>query len=711
MRKLVPACLVVALCAVPASAGAQSGGHPPLASQFEQLTLDDRPGEPMSLAVLPDRRVLYTTRTGEVKLFDPKTQLSSIAAEVDVYRHDEEGLQGIALDPNFQNNHWVYLYYSPNEFDTPVDDPATPAVNEGDAPGFGSEQEFAEFEGALRLSRFKFEQGKLQLNTEQQIIDVPVDRGICCHVGGQIAFDPQGNLYLSTGDDTNPFESDAYTPIDEREGRNPAFDAQRSSANTNDLRGKILRIRVRPNGGYDIPAGNLFRRGTPKTKPEIYVMGLRNPFRFDINPETGDLYVADYSPDADEADPLRGPSGQGRWMLIRKPANFGWPYCATPDLPYIDYDFETEESGEPFNCTRPVNDSPHNTGQRVLPPVAQPDVWYSYGVSPLFPELGEGGIGPMGGPAYQFEGSNRSMFKWPQYYHGQPLFYEWSRDYVMEFRLDRPNGRRLTDIRQVPLPIRFPGDTDSPVDNPMDMEFGPDGALYTLQYGDGFFSLNPDAKLSKFNFVRGNYSPIVRVQAEGQPDSNVPLELRLDENPTVRFHSAGTEDPDGDPIVYAWDFNADGQTDSSDPNPTYTYTENGRFDATLKVTDQTGRTASASVPIIVGNKTPVVTLTTTPAPGDPFAFGDQVSYTVTIEDDQPVNCNEVFVTYILGHDDHGHPLTRAAGCSGTITTTAPGHGDATNLSAVFNAQYTDAPTDEGVPELTGEDEVEIPPNP
>jgi cytochrome c len=697
---------------MPAAAGAQSGGDPPLVSQFEQLTLNDRPGEPMSLAVLPDRRVLYTTRTGDVLLFDPKTQLNTVAADVDVYEHDEEGLQGIALDPNFDDNHWVYLYYSPNDIDTPVDDPTTPAVNEGDAPTTGTPAQFEQFEGALRLSRFKFEKSKLKLDTEQKIIDVPVDRGICCHVGGQIAFDPQGNLYLSTGDDTNPFESDGYSPIDERPGRNPAFDAQRSAANTNDLRGKILRIRPRANGGYDIPAGNLFQRGTAKTKPEFYVMGLRNPFRFDINPVTGDLYVADYSPDSDTPNPARRPAGHGRWMLIRKPANFGWPYCVTPDMPYIDYDFATGESGEPFNCSRPVNDSPHNTGQRVLPPVAQPDVWYSYDVSALFPELLEGGIGPMAGPAYQFDRDNPSVFRWPRYYHGQPLFYEWTRDYVMEFRLDRPNGRRLADIRQVPLPIRFPGDTDSPVDNPMDMEFGPDGALYTLQYGDGFFSLNPDAKLSKFNFVRGNYSPIVKVQAEGQPDPNVPLELRLDENPTVQFHSEGTEDPDGDRIVYAWDFNADGQIDSSDPNPTYTYEENGKFDATLKVTDRTGRVASASVPIIVGDKTPVVTLTTSPAPGEPFAFGDQVSYTVTIEDDLPVDCNDVTVTYILGHDEHGHPLTRATGCSGTITTSIPsGHGSSGNLRAVFNASYTDAPEEPGVPALTGSDEVVIEPNP
>src|SRR5829696_7829539 len=501
----------------------------------------------MAIAVLPDRRVLHTARTGEVRIFDPRTQLNTLAGELDVYQHDEEGVQGVAIDPNFEENHWVYLYYSPPGT-TPVDDPSTPAVNEGDAPFEGTPADWARFKGVVRLSRFKLVGDELDLDSEQQIIDVPVDRGICCHVGGKIDFDGRGNLFLSTGDDTNPFESQGYVPIDERPNRNPAFDAQRSAANTNDLRGKLLRIRPRPNGGYDIPRGNLFPRGTAKTRPEIYAMGLRNPFRFAVNRTTGEVYVADYSPDAGEPNPNRGPAGHGRWMIVDEPANYGWPYCVTPDLAYRDWNFATQQPGPYFNCSRPVNESPHNTGQRVLPPVKQPEVWYSYPSADegLFPGLfedmvGGDGIAPMAGPAYQFDKGNPSAFKWPRYYHGQPLFYEWSRDYVKEFRLNKPHGSRLQDIRQVPIPLGYSWvDPTGDPDNPIDMEFGPDGALYLLEYGDGFFAENPDAKLTKVNFVRGNYSPIVKVAAEGQTDQNVPLELLLDEDPTVKFSSAGT---------------------------------------------------------------------------------------------------------------------------------------------------------------------------
>ena len=117
-----------------------------------------------------------------------------------------------------------------------------------------------------------------------------------------------------------------------------------------------------------------------------------------------------------------------------------------------------------------------------------------------------------------------------------------------------------------------------------------------------------------------------------------------------------------------------------------------------------------SVQIIVGNDTPVVEFVR-PVEGQPFRFGDVVQFEVNVTDDTPVDCNEVNVAYILGHDDHGHPLTASTGCSGTITTSAAGHEGEENLRAVFNASYTDAPTDPDVPPLTGSDEVVIPPTP
>ncbi len=704
--------LAIMAAAVPSTAAAQEF---PDQSHFQKVTLNDRPGEPMSLAVLPDGRVLHAARTGEIRLHDPATGTNNIVTDMKdapkgLYQHDEEGVQGIALDPDFQENRWVYVYYAPR-LNTPSDVVGT-GINEGDAPETLTTPEdqtrLALFNGYTQLSRFKFQSNRLVFSTEQEILRVPASRGICCHVGGQIDFDGAGNLFLSTGDDTNPFQSAGYAPLDDRVNRNPAFDSRRTSGNTNDLRGKLLRIKVNANGSYITPQGNLFSPGETGTRPEIYAMGFRNPFRFSVNRVTGDVYIGDYSPDAPTADPARGPEGIGRWMLVRRAANYGWPFCMTRSDAYLDFDFTpgTPQSGEKFNCFAPINDSRNNTGLQRLPSVTQPDVWYAYTGADLFPELfehrGGDGIGPMGGPALQFDRDISSPFRWPRAFEGQPVFYEWTRDYAKVFELNRPNGNRLADIHHL-----FGGTAaENPnvaLDNPMDMEFGPDNALYALEYGTGYFAELPAAQLARIDYIRGGQrTPIVR--ATGTPASGTEAPL------TVQFSSAETQDPDGDRLTYAWDFDSNGTVDSRVANPTHTYTAKGVYEATLRVTDQTGRSASWQVRIVVGNQAPRVALevvSTTP----PFKFGHTVNFTVTITDDQPVDCARVSVAYILGHEQHGHPQTSTAGCSGQIVVPIDSaHVGAANVSAVFVATYSDNPGG-GEPPQQGSAEVRLVPAP
>jgi cytochrome c len=701
LRTGLAAAIGTALClpmlsVTPSAAGHEGHSDTPKAApskQFQKVTLNDRPGEPVDLAVLPDGDVLHTTREGVIWHNDSKTGVNSIAGRIPVYLHDEEGLQSIALDPNFdgRKNTWIYLYYSP-PLDTPADDELTASINEGDAPETGTTADFAPYKGFLRVSKFRFKGGQVRLGTERKVIDVPVDRGICCHVGGDIVFDSAGNLILSTGDDSNPFQSDGYVPLDERADRNPAFDAQRTAANTNDLRGKILRVKPKAKGGYSIPRGNLFRKGTPKTRPEIYSMGWRNPFRIEIDPDTDALWVADYSPDAKKSKARRGPAGHGKWAVVDEPGNYGWPYCATARLPYNDYNFATEKSGKKFDCSAPVNASVHNTGKRRLPPVTQPEVWYSYKKSKRFPGLEKGGIGPMAGPAYQYDKkatAGRNPVAWPKRYDNTPLFYEWTRDYIKGFHVD---GGKVAIEDIVPGIV---------TDNPIDMEFGPDGALYVLEYGDGYFAENPDAQLSRIDFVGkgGNRAPVPAIEAEPTA-GRAPL--------TVAFSSSGTTDPDGDTkLRYAWDFDGDGTVDSRSADASHTYTVDGTYRASLRVTDQGGRRASADVDIVVGNQAPEIEFIT-PTDGQAFRFGDTVAYQLKVTDDEPVDCSRVTVTYVLGHDSHGHPQSTATGCTGSLVTSVPGgHDPATDdLAAVFVAQYTDTGSQPG---LTGSAEVVLEP--
>jgi PKD repeat protein len=309
----------------------------------------------------------------------------------------------------------------------------------------------------------------------------------------------------------------------------------------------------------------------------------------------------------------------------------------------------------------------------------------------------------MAGPAYDFDPAKASPPAWPAYFDGVPLFYEWTRDYIKEFRLD--DAGNLAEIRPAGGP--FPGvsllGTLGPangdqrtLDNGMDLEFGPEGALYGLEYGDGFFSENADAQLARFDYIGpgGNHAP--RVEVSATPTSGL---ARL----TVSFSSAGTTDPDGDALSYEWYLDDNDNVDSTAPNPTFTYKKDGVYLATLKVTDEHGRSASSYVEITVGNQPPVVDLTTSPAPGQPFAFGQPVTYSVSVTDEAATECSRVQVHYIVGHNDHGHPISTTAGCTGTIQTTVPEGHEPGEITAVFVAEYTDPGG------LTGSDQVVLRP--
>ncbi|WP_405524660.1 PQQ-dependent sugar dehydrogenase [Streptomyces canus] len=640
------------------AAVAELGAAQAAAEDFQQVTLakgEPEVGEPMSLAVLPDRSVLHTSRDGELRITDA-AGTTRLAGKLDVYSHDEEGLQGVGVDPQFTTNRFIYLYYAP-----PLNTPA------GDAPETGTAADFAPFDGVNRLSRFVLKtDGTLDTASETKIIDIPATRGICCHVGGDIDFDADGNLYLSTGDDSNPFQSDGFTPIDERANRNPAFDAQRTAGNTNDLRGKILRIKVNADGSYAVPDGNLFAPGTDKTRPEIYAMGFRNPFRFSVDKQTGIVYVGDYGPDAGAADPARGPAGQVEFARVTGPGNFGWPYCTGDNDAYVDYDFATGTSGAAFDCAAPKNNSPHNTGLTDLPPAQAAWIPYDNG---SVPEFGTGSESPMGGPVYHYDPALDSPVKFPEAYDGDFFAGEFGRRWIKRITSD-DNGT-VQSINDIPW-------TGTQV---MDMAFGPDGALYVLDYGVSWFGGDENSALYRIENATDGHSPVAQAAAD-RTSGQAPLR--------VRFSSEGTSDQDGDALTYSWNF-GDGAT-STAANPTHTYKKNGTYTATLTAKDASGRTSSVGVQIVVGNTAPKVTLEL-PQDGQLFSFGDAIPFKVRVsdpEDGRSIDCTKVKVTFVLGHDSHGHPVTSANGCTGTIQTSADGgHDEDANIFGVMDAEYTD----------------------
>ncbi|GAB3931708.1 PQQ-dependent sugar dehydrogenase [Mucilaginibacter myungsuensis] len=559
-------------------------------SRFTPVSLT-QPGEldePNSFEVLKDGRVLLSERKGAVKLFDPITKMVKLVATIPVntkytsakgtVTEAEEGLLGLTVDPDFDKNHFVYTFYS-----------------------HATEKKF-------QLTRWKFEDEKLVAGSEKVMLSFPTQREICCHTGGGMVWDAKKNLYIAVGNNTGTAVSSS---TDERPNR-VSWDDQRGTANTNSLLGKILRIHPEANGTYTIPAGNLFPKGTALTRPEIYTMGHRNPWRPTIDSKTGWLYWGDIGPDATEDTDI-GPKGYDELNQARKPGFYGWPYFVGPNVPFPIFDYVGGEMGDPKNPLKPTNTSVNNTGLKELPPVAKPFIWYPYTVSTDFPLVGSGSRCAVGGPIYHKADRPLAKRPWPAYYEGKWIATDLARGWIMSISM-KPNGDYESMEQFLP--------SFHPIE-PIDMKFGPDGDLYVLEYGSVWFGKSDNAKLVRIEYNAGNRKPIVAVATDKQ-GGTVPLKITLS--------SAGTYDADGDKLRYSWKVAAKGGAPKlyTTANPTIDIAKAGVYTATLTVTDPKGSSNSKSVQIIAGNEAPAINIALTG--NNSFYFGKPVGYSVTVDD-------------------------------------------------------------------------------
>lgn len=548
---------------------------------FEVKTVGKDLVAPMEFTFAGKDSILILERGGAVKLLNKATGAQKKIHQIEVQAYfsgpnskygKECGGLGIAADPDFDKNKFVYIYYSPKK----------PSVN--------------------RLSRFTFNGDSLA--DEKMILEVPTDREkVTCHEGGSVAFGNDRMLFLSTGDNTCPFESNGYAPIDERPDR-VEYDAQKSAGNSNDLRGSVLRIIMNEDGTYDIPKGNLWPKGTAKTRPEIYVKGCRNPYRISIDKKNNYLYWGDVGPDAGK-DGDRGPRGHDELNQARKAAYYGWPYFRGDNKPYKDFDFATGKIGKSFAEVQ-INDSPNNTGLQKLPSPTSSLIWYPAAKTSEFPELGSGGRSAMAGPVFH-KGSMGSL---PEYFDNTVIFYEWSRGWVKLVKLD--DKSEVVAIHPFLKSTRFI--------HPTDMELDENGDIYILDYGNQWFNSTPDGVLRKVSFMGFNRAPKAIAKASKSAGA-LPFK--------VSFSSEGTIDKDaGDKLTFNWDF-GNGQK-STEKNPVFTYDKVGIFKAVLTVTDDGGRSDRKELIITAGNEPPKVSLKVNKS--GKFDWSETLSYEVKVTD-------------------------------------------------------------------------------
>jgi glucose/arabinose dehydrogenase len=326
------------------------------------------PSGATAMAFAPDGRLFVCLQEGRVRVINTDgVLLANPFVTLSVDSNGERGLLGLAFDPNFAINHYVYVYYTV---------PGSPAHN--------------------RISRFVANGNVAAANSEFVLVDLDNLSNATNHNGGAIHFGPDGKLYTSVGDNANGANAQSLS---------------------NRL-GKILRI----NSNGTIPPDNPrsfpgIAGSTSGANRAIWAVGLRNPFTFAFQPLTTRLFINDV--------------GQSTWEEINDGiagSNYGWPIAEGPA-------------------------SPPNPNFR------DPIFYYGHGSS------GSTGCAIVGGAFY-----NPSVLQFPSRFVGKYFFADLCTGWI----------RVLDPSNNTAHP--FASDISSPVD----LDVGPDGALYYLTRGGVF---------------------------------------------------------------------------------------------------------------------------------------------------------------------------------------------------------------------------------
>ncbi|HKP95388.1 MAG TPA: PQQ-dependent sugar dehydrogenase [Fibrobacteria bacterium] len=432
------------------------------ATDFSKKEVATNLTSPVKMKIAADSSIFFIQRTGVVQLLAPgsSTPKQILKLNVPGGSQNEDGLIGIALDPQFASNKWIYLYYTPTG---PM---------------------------GYRVSRFTFTGTEVDPASEKVLLTIPhafsAYGALIIHGAGAMAFDLSGNLLVATGD---LCITNGGFPVPVNENTNN-FDAQRSSANSNNLLGKILRIHPEDNGTYTVPARNLFEKGMAGTMPEIYAMGVRNPYTMTVDPQTGWIYSGEVGPDG-----VDGPiKSQDEINQIKEAGNFGWPYLTGDNQAYSDM------KGTKYSADNLVNNSKNNTGIKNLPAPVKSFFWTSnvssWPITGITPKAGRRCIKVGGFYRWNAQGTNAKRL---------PLafdngFFMANHDDGETMRFFKLNATgNLVSVKTFMTNLA----------RPMSFEVGPDGALYVMEWGGDnghWFNAN-NGKISRIEYT-GNCNAV-----------------------------------------------------------------------------------------------------------------------------------------------------------------------------------------------------------
>ncbi len=602
----------------------------------------------------------------------------------------DHGLLGFELDPNFEQNGYIYLLYVVDRhhllnFGTANYSPTKNSYNEATIG---------------RLTRYTVNagNGKADMGSRKILLGQTITTGIpilyISHGVGSLAFGQDGSLLVSAGDgatangvdygyDPNDPKNDTFVPQGLIDGIIPdkqdvgAFRSQQLQS----YNGKILRID--PATGNGLPSNPFYKASAPQSvESKVWALGLRNPFRFTIRPGTGGasspgvIYVGDVGwMDWEEISIIEEPGMNLGWPmfegLMAQPSYFEMARVVenqyTPNPLYTGpttgqnsdmckefYTFgsllkQARKTTQPeflnpcdnataisdditFVHKRPMVDWVNDIVQNGVAPAAITRTGTFNGEEATTVGIGEAGSPVSGEPFY---GSSSTGGIWytandlPATYKNTYFFGDYGAGWIKNAVFDANNN--LTSIRKF---INEGATVTGFATNPVT------GGLYYIGYA---------TKVMKIAYYGDNLPPVAVAKADKLFGIS-PL--------TVKFTGSESSDPEGKALKYEWDF-GDGSAKSTQANPEHTFTGSGSVTrtVTLKVTDDGGLSNTATLTITLNNTPPVVNITS-PAEGTLYPMDKPTTYTLKADaTDGEHSGDDLKYEWqtTLHHNTHSHP--------------------------------------------------------
>jgi glucose/arabinose dehydrogenase len=634
-----------------AAASASAATYPP---GFSEQVVFSGLANPTAVRFASDGRVFVAEKNGRIKVFDSLADTTpTVFADlnVNVYNFWDRGLLGLALAPNFPTDPYVYVLYTyDHELGSAAPAPrwGTPGVLSDPCPSPpGPTADGCMVSG--RLSRLQAS-GNVMTGPEQVVIEDWCQQ-YPSHSIGALDFGPDGALYVSGGDgasfnfvdygqDGNPVNPcgdplGEMWPLTTAGAEGGALRSQDllTPSDPTSLDGALLR--VNPATGAGLP-DNPNAASTDANARRIVAYGLRNPFRFGVRPG-GEVWIGDVGWNTwEEIQRFQLPTGPGAEAV-----NFGWPCYEGSNTG------STRQSGyDAANLN--ICENLYTAG---LGEVQRPHYAWNHSAQVVDGEGCPTGSSSAAGIAF---GPTNGGSNYPSEYRGALFFADYSRDCIWAM---------LPDANGVPDPtIGSIRTFAAGAANPVQLQIGPGGDLFYPDFDGG--------TIRRVTYTPANQPP--NAVATATPTTG-PAPL------TVQFNGTGSSDPDpGDTVTsYAWDLDGDGQyDDSTAAQPTYTYTTQGVYTASLRVTDTHGASGTAAVTITVGNTPPTATIDA-PAAGTTWKVGDVINFSghATDAQDGTLPASALSWKLTMQHcpsNCHSHDLQTIVGkANGSFT--APDH--------------------------------------